>query len=294
MFLVTAYAALSLLLLVIGERLPTGALRSVGAFVYAPFDRIVLSGDRMLASWRENRDLHQRIAGLEAENSRLREAAAENRRLRAQLDLPVAQGLALQAVEVLALGGDPLPTSATLSAGARNGLHVGDAVLTSDGLVGRVSEVYATMARASLLTDPNLAVACVVETTGVNGVLRFTLSPSPRLLVTAVPLADTIRVGETLVTSDLSVRFPRGIPVGRVTRIRRDATGLMQEIEVSPAAQLSRLRHAFIAPGPVPPTDGLTRPRLAFEPPRIAGAARGGARIALTHSAARDSAGRRP
>ena len=276
--LVTTYAALSLLLLVIGERLPTGALRAVGAFVYEPFDRIVLSGDRMLASWRENRDLHLRIATLESENSHMREAAAENRRLRAQLDLPSWKGMTIAPVEVLALGGDPLPTAATLSAGANKGVHVGDAVLTSDGLVGRVSEVYPTLSRASLLTDPNLAIACVVETTGVNGVLRFTPAPTPRLLFTAVPLADTIRVGEKLVTSDLSVRFPRGIPVGRVKRVGHDATGLMQEIEVTPAAQLSRLRHAFVAPGPGPPQDGIVRPHLKFEPTRTSGALRGAAR----------------
>ena len=269
--LVTVFAVLSLFLLVVGDHLPVSWLRGAGAFVFAPFDRVVLTGDRLFAAWRENTTLHEHIASLEVENARLRVQGGENRRLRAQLGLPEWHGLALIPVEVLALAGDPIPTAATLSAGAREGVHVGDALLTRDGLVGRVTESWPHLSRASLLTDPNLAIACEVETTGVNGILRVSLSPRPRLLLSAVPLADTLRVGERVVTSNLSLRFPRGIPVGRVRRTQQDASRLMQEVEVEPAAQLSRLRQAFVAPGPLPP-DGeqLPRPHTEFEPRRIA------------------------
>jgi rod shape-determining protein MreC len=269
--LVATYAALSLFLLVVGDHLPVAWTRGMGAFLFEPFDRVVLTGDRLFAAWRESNELHRRITQLELENQRLRSGGAENRRLREQLELPEWHGLPLRPVEVLALGGDPMPTSATLSAGAREGIRAGDALVTADGLVGRVTEVWSRLSRAALLTDPNLAIACEVESTGVNGILRFTLAPAPRLVMTAVPLADTVRVGERLVTSDLSLRFPRGIPVGRVVRLREDANGLMQEVEVAPAAQISRLRHAFVAPGPEGFSPGeLLRPRLEFEPNRIA------------------------
>ena len=154
---------------------------------------------------------------------------------------------------MLALAGEPVPTAATLSAGAAQGVHVGDAVVTSDGLVGRVGEVYAGLSRVILLTDPNSAVACEVESTGVQGVLRFFTSPRPRLLLTGVPMADTVRVGQRVLTSGLSLRYPRGLPVGRVERLGRDVSGLTQEIEIAPAARLSRLRHAYVVPGPVLP-----------------------------------------
>jgi rod shape-determining protein MreC len=269
--LVMVYTGLSLLLLVVGDHLPVSWLRGAGAFAFAPFDRMVLTGDRLFAAWRENTTLHQRIAHLEVENAQLRVEGSENRRLRGQLDLPAWRGLVLTPVEVLALAGDPIPTAATLSAGTLDGIHVGDALLTRDGLVGRVTEAWGRLSRASLLTDPNLAVACEIETTGVNGILRVSLSPRLRLLLSAVPLADTMRVGERIVTSNLSLRFPRGIPVGRVRSIQADASGLMQEVEVEPSAQLSRLRQAFVAPGPVPP-DGsrLPHPHIEFEPRRIA------------------------
>jgi rod shape-determining protein MreC len=126
-------------------------------------------------------------------------------------------------------------------------------VITSDGLVGRVGECYPGLSRVVLLTDPNSAVACEIESTGVQGVLRFAPSQRPRLLLTGVPMADTVRVGQLVLTSGMSLRYPRGLPVGRVVSLGRDVSGLTHEIEVAPAARLSRLRHAFVVPGPARP-----------------------------------------
>ena len=93
--LVTAYAALSLLLLVVGERIPAGWLRGTGAVVFAPFDRVAGAVERLFSSWNEITGLHDRIARLEVENARLRLMAAETPRLRAQLGLPAWRGLTL-------------------------------------------------------------------------------------------------------------------------------------------------------------------------------------------------------
>lgn len=250
--LVGLYAALSLLLLVVGERVPQSALRGTGAVLFAPMDRVVLAADRLNAAWRENRELHQRVTELELENAQLREAGIENRRLRQEMGLPGLPHLTLRPVEVLALDGEPIPSAATLSAGRRQGVHVGDGVVTREGLVGRIGESYATLSRAVLLTDPDAAVACEVESTGVLGVLRYRTAPYPRLVLTNVPLSDTVRVGQRVVTSGLSRRFPRALPVGKVVRLGVDPSGLTQDIEVRSFARLSRLRHAFVIPGQAP------------------------------------------
>ncbi|HKQ56637.1 MAG TPA: rod shape-determining protein MreC [Candidatus Eisenbacteria bacterium] len=248
--LVALYVASSLLLLAAGERVPQVTLRGIGATLFAPLDRIIMSVDRVTASWRENRELHQRVAALELENTRLRSLEAENRALREPLGLPGYQGPSLGPGEILALTGEPYAASATLSAGARQGVRVGDAAVTSAGLVGRIGEVYPGLSRIVLLTDPNAAVACEVESTGVLGVLRFDATPRPRLVLTSVPFADTVRVGQRVLTSGLSLRYPRGIPVGHITRVGASEGGLTQEIEIEPAARLTRMRYAFVIPGP--------------------------------------------
>ncbi len=244
--LLGVYAALSLLLLIAGERIPAGALRGIGAWVFAPFDRVVLSADRIAAAWRENQQLHQRLAELEIENERLRVAGVENRHLRDSLGLPVPPGVTLKPVEVLALAGDAVPLAATVSAGRAQGVREGDVVVTREGLLGRVGDAWPNLARVVLLTDPNSAVACEVESTGVLGLLRASNAPHARLVLTGVPLGDTVRVGQRLLTSGLTERYPRGIPVGRIVGIGRDPSGLMLDLEVEPASRPSRLRHAFV------------------------------------------------
>ena len=69
---------LSLFLLMTGERLPTASLRGLGAFLFSPFDRVVLAADRLAAAWRENQALHLRIASLEIENQQMKSGGQEN------------------------------------------------------------------------------------------------------------------------------------------------------------------------------------------------------------------------
>jgi rod shape-determining protein MreC len=236
----------SLVLLVTGERLPLASLRGIGAFAFAPFDRLVLAADRLAAAWRENQQLHLRITALEIENQRLRTGGQENLRLRQLLGLPPYRNFPMRPVEILSFSGEGLVTAATLSAGKRAGIREGDPVVTVEGLLGRVSEVWPDLSRAVLLTDPNVAVACEVESIGVLGVLKFSSAPRPRLELTNVPMGDTVKVGQRVLTSGLSQHFPRGLLVGSVASLGRDPSGLTQDIEIAPAARLSRVRHAFV------------------------------------------------
>jgi rod shape-determining protein MreC len=243
--LMALYAALSLILLLMGDRIPVSALRAAGAWIFAPFDRVVLMGDRMLTAWRDHGTLRARVAELELERERLVLAGLENDKLRAMLDLPRTPYGDLRPAEVLALSGEPLPAAATLSVGRRHGVSDGNVVVTEDGLLGRIGETYGGLSRAVLITDPNSAVACEVESTGVLGVLRYVTTPRPRLLLTGISPSDSVRVGQRLLTSGMSRRYPRGLPVGTLSRIHHDG-GLTQDVEVTPAARLSRLRHAFV------------------------------------------------
>jgi cell shape-determining protein MreC len=82
-------------------------------------------------------------------------------------------------------------------------------------------------------------------------VLKFRFGAEPGLYLTAVPLTDTVKVGERIVTSATSLLFPAGIPVGRVTMVGKEPTGLLSAIRVEPFAALSRIREVLVAAGPV-------------------------------------------
>ena len=167
--------------------------------------------------------------------------------------MPPWRGLPARPAEILALSGESLPSSATLSAGRRQGVREGDVVVTEDGLLGRVTEVWGGLSRAVLLTDPNTAVACEVESTSVLGVLRYVTLPRPHLVLTGVPLSDTLRTGEVVLTSGMSRHFPRGLPVGRIGSLGREGGGLTQQVEVIPVVHLSRLRHVSVLSPPTLP-----------------------------------------
>jgi cell shape-determining protein MreC len=77
-------------------------------------------------------------------------------------------------------------------------------------------------------------------------VVRFRAEERPALYLFHVPLTDTVRVGDVVVTSGASTLFPEGLPVGTVARLGVDPDGLLQEIEVRPAAPLTRLREVFV------------------------------------------------
>src|SRR5262245_42998644 len=98
--LVGLYAALSIIMLLVGDRIPASALRATGAWLFAPFDKVVLTVDRMAAAWRENQALHERLARLELENLRLRQSGIENAKLRSMLDLPPWRDQRLKPAEV--------------------------------------------------------------------------------------------------------------------------------------------------------------------------------------------------
>lgn len=247
--LLAIFTLTSLFLLVVGDRVPQAWLRATGAQLFAPLDRIVLLGDRVGHAWRESRQLHERVTRLEMEVAAMRAAALENDSLRAAFGLPQREGYPFTPVEVLALSGTPVPVAATLSAGRNGGIDVGDAVVTTDGLLGRISECYPSTSRVTLLHDPVSVVACEVESTGVLGLLRATTSPHPRLLLTNVPLADTVHIGQQVLTSGMSKRFPRHLRVGRIAKVGVGQSGLTQEIEIEPGQRLSTVRHAFVLRG---------------------------------------------
>src|SRR5439155_21947785 len=136
-------------------------------------------------------------------------------------------------VEILALSGEVLPTAATISAGRRQGIEEGDPVLTGEGLLGRIGETYDDLSRVTLITDPNSAVACEVESTRVLGVLRLAPSPHARLVLANLPLTDPAHAGQRLLTPGSSLHYPRGLAVGPAARPVPDARRRRLDREVA-------------------------------------------------------------
>jgi rod shape-determining protein MreC len=185
-----------------------------------------------------------RMMRLELELARLRDAEQENRRLRDLLDYEPSPLYEVRAGRVIGLDLDPLMGVAWISLGKRDGLRGGEAVLTVDGLIGVVSEVWPGRARARLLRNSGTPVSVRDTRSRALGILEWDPGTS-RLEVRHVPFQTDIARGDTLLTSGLGGVFPPGLPVGTVADVSDPPERLVKSVRVEPFASFDRLEEIF-------------------------------------------------
>lgn len=131
-----------------------------------------------------------------------------------------------------------------INRGTRDGVTVDMPVLSNLGLVGRVYEVGANTALVQLITDVNSFVYVRLQTSRAPGVVNGTASGG--LLMQLVPLEDEIQQGDTVVTSGIGGKFPRGLLVGQVTNQRFSDNQLFKEAQVRSLVDFNRLEIVYV------------------------------------------------
>lgn len=237
------------------DRRQVGPLGAVVLAILMPIQtamvRVVDGAERTWALYTEigllrvdNARLRQQVDGMRAEMSRLREQALATQRLERLLQLRGQFPYRTAAARVI--GRDPTAWFNTLvvDRGARDGISRNAPVATTEGLVGRVIEVTATTARVLLIADSRSAVGVLIQGSREAGVAegRGGMTLHLRYLSRSAP----VRVGDVAVTSGLGGIFPRGLIVGRIVKLMKEESGLLQEAEVAAAAPLDRVEEVLI------------------------------------------------
>ncbi|GMV35685.1 MAG: rod shape-determining protein MreC [Fimbriimonadales bacterium] len=227
------------------------AIRSVLLPVHAAVNSLYLSASDTLvgltqgpALRAEVRELRAKAEGAEALRLRLRELELENERLRSIVEtLPT---LSPGSVAASVIGYYPVELTATLSAGSRHGVRVGDPVVAPQGLVGVVEQVDASTCRVLLNTSDRFAVGARLAGTDSRaaGVARGT--GGPHLLLDHLSEAAIVRVGERVVTSGVGQRYPKGILIGTVVRVWRDPSYGFVRAWVAPSARPDTVEEAIV------------------------------------------------
>lgn len=188
--------------------------------------------------YEENLRLRQDNARLLQWQTVARQLAVENAQLRALTRYrPRGAGFEI-AAQVIANSGGAFAHNVLVNAGAREGVARGQAGMTGEGLIGRVSEVGDRTARILLLTDLNSRIPVVVGAAHQRAVLAGDNSSAPQLLF--LPLHAALKVGDRIVTGGAEGVFPPDLPVGSVASIDGDT------VRVTPYAELSRLDYVRI------------------------------------------------
>jgi rod shape-determining protein MreC len=121
--------------------------------------------------------------------------------------------------------------SVLIDRGTASGVHRGMAVVTPDGIVGRVVAVFPFASQVLSVTDPGFAAGVESQKNHVHGVLKGLGNSSAR--VDFVPAGQKVEVGEVFYTSGEDRVFPKGLPVGKVTGVHEG--GNFQDITVEPS-----------------------------------------------------------
>ena len=201
---------------------------------------------------RTSLDKGQRVEALEAENfelralgSRMAGLAAENARLRALLGSTSQLESDTLIAEVLSLEQRLDRHRLILDKGERDGVRVGQAVIDSTGLLGQVTQVMPGLSKVTLVTDPSHAVPMLNKRTGQQIIAEGT-GDRQQLSVRFISVSADIRVGDSLLTSGLGRRFPRGYPVGEITNIKIIPGESFQSVDMSISSKPHAIDHVLL------------------------------------------------
>lgn len=239
-----------------GDSHGTRLIRVWTVNTFTPFERAFVSTGRFFRNtWsnyidlhdvrRQNRELQEELSNLKIEQVRLRQDAEQAQRLQALLgfrDHYIGQTLPAQ---VIGTSGTDQSRLITIDKGSTSGVKPDMAVITPDGIVGKVKDVFTFSSHVLMVNDRDSGAGVILQNSRLQGVLKG--SSQGDLMVSDIMSDEKVEVGEQVVTSGGDRIFPKGFPVGTVVRVSPDRdTDPFLAIRVKPAADLNRLEEVLV------------------------------------------------
>jgi len=199
----------------------------------------------------DNAALRAENERLAAESARLDEIRRENESLTALLQLRAGFDFKSTAASVVARESSEFRRQVTLDKGSDDGIAVGDVAVAAGGaLAGRVTEVGPSSATVVLLTDSGSTVIGQLTTNAATGEVVGQLGGV--LIMRQIDSSETVAAGDEVVTAGIELGggvrspYPKGLLIGQVVDIRRDANDVVQTAYLQPAAELDKLEYLLV------------------------------------------------
>jgi rod shape-determining protein MreC len=243
--ILTALMVMSIALMSLGNAGKLAGFRTIiigsiglvqSAFAWMPNPLTVASESTAL------RELNFRLMQ-EVSHSRL--AVAENQRLKNMLALRDTTTHPLVTAKIVGVTRDRARYYLTLNVGESDSVRSGMTVLNYNGIVGYVLFTSDNYAIVQTILDKNSRIAVMLDRKKLNGIMAW--DNSETFWLKNIAKADTVRVGDELVTSPYSSRYPPNIPIGRVMTVADEPNTLFQKIEVQPAVHFPSLEYVFVS-----------------------------------------------
>ncbi|MCX7781063.1 MAG: rod shape-determining protein MreC [Negativicutes bacterium] len=215
---------------------------------------------QIITVYRENQRLKAENEQLKQTSLNVTEIAAENVRLRAMLDYKKgAPQFDFVAAAVIARDPGTWTNVVVINRGQDHGIAKDMPVVTPQGLVGNVVQVYASSAKVQLILDPRSAVGALVQRqeSRIAAIVEGNgASPLTPRMVNLSRDADIIK-GDKIITSGFGGIYPKGILVGEVFDVVNEEGGLLKYAVLKPAVDFGKLEEVLVIvrsrePVPVP------------------------------------------
>lgn len=219
---------------------------SVSSYIYDLFAGI---GQRSTMK-EEYEKLKARVAELEKELYRLEELEMQNQRLK-ELSMFLDDNKEIVVTGANVIGKNPgiWFNNITIDKGSKHGVAVNMAVVTNQGLVGRVIEVADTWSKVCTIVDGKSAVSGIIQRNRDNGLLKGnnTLGSEDAMCeMIYLPEDSNVAPGDKVLTSGLGEIFPKGIYIGEVIEVTKDRRDLYTTAIVKPGVDFQRLEEVLV------------------------------------------------
>jgi rod shape-determining protein MreC len=195
----------------------------------------------------QSRKLHSEVDQLRLENQLLKNELASARRVEAMAGFQAHTLSKMIGARVIGTTGGTGTKSVLIDRGTQSGVRKGMAVVTPDGIVGRVQAEYPTASQVVTVTDPAFAAGVESQKNHVHGVVKGLGNESAK--VDYVPAGQKVEVGEMFYTSGEDRIFPKGLAVGKVTAV--EPGGNFQDIFIQPTGVETAPEEVLVIVDPV-------------------------------------------
>ena len=205
-----------------------------------PVSRLAYSLDAGADRVRDGRE--EKYQTLAVEEARQKLLEEENQELRAQLDFLQARSYRSIGADVIGKSTDPNRQTRWINRGALDGVALDQPVVAHAGiLVGKIIQVEEPAAVVQLLTDHQSRVAATVANRDQSlGIIEGGYGISMRMNL--IPQNETVTVGEAVVTSGLESRIPRGLVIGTIEAVEKEAYQPFQRASITPLVKGEKIR----------------------------------------------------
>ena len=193
----------------------------------------------------QNAQLQEQVDRLRLAQASLLEDARQGQRLQALLEFQHRYIYSTLAAQAIGSSGNLQSHVFYLDKGSSAGLKQDMAVITADGIVGKVRDVFSNTAQVLMINDQTSGAGVILESTRIRGIL--TGNASGQLEIVGILADERIKPGEKVLTAGGDLVYPRGLPVGVVDKVVRDPDrDAFIIVMVKPFAHLDRLDEVLV------------------------------------------------